>query len=183
MSFNNFVNTIRNYEFKYIQIDINSEFCRSKCGILRAIQILFGLICFLTILITCYNNYDPYSGSYMGFVGGKAETAFLLISWSSLMWSSITMLCYIFSIHSANNIPKTPFEITLNSFSFSLYLLISVILLIEVSTRNAGDINGLVEPGFVGKIFASIFGLINTIIYGFSIFYFYKLYKTLLDNI
>ncbi|CAG2109840.1 unnamed protein product [Medioppia subpectinata] len=87
----------------------------------------------------CNNNYDPYNQQYSGFIGGKSETAFILIVWSVLMWSALLMLCYTFSTQMATDIPKT------------------------ISIRNRHPLNGISEPGFAGKIVASVGVWIYTI--------------------
>lgn len=126
MSFNNFVNSLRNIDLSSVEIEINGEFCRSKCGILKILQVvsstwlilprlilprayipqILGFICITTILVSCSNN-DSNHQIYSGFVGGKTETAFLLIVWPLMMWSTLLLGCYLFSIHMSSVIPKT----------------------------------------------------------------------------
>ena len=83
-------------------------------NVLEFLDIGFRLFC-VSSWVSCL-NYDPYCQSYSGFIGGKSETAFLLIVFTCLMWSTLLMLCYVFSTHMSSVIPKT--TLVLNWFCF-----------------------------------------------------------------
>lgn len=70
---------------------------------------VLGLLCFVTILVSCYSYYDPYYETYSGFVGGKTETAFTLIAFACLTLSTTLLVSYIFSTNMSTVIPKTIF--------------------------------------------------------------------------
>lgn len=70
---------------------------------------LLGFISFMTIWLTCRSNYDPYLGTYSGFVGGDLETFTLLIYFESFSMTLLLLTTYYFSIVASTFISKTVF--------------------------------------------------------------------------
>ncbi len=149
---------------------------------------LLGFTSFLCIWFACRSNYDPYLGTSSGFVGGDIETLVLLVHFTHLFMSLLLITTYYFSIIASTIISKTVFvsgggggsglfsspvhSLNLfNSFTFSfsqefvynvvavtLLLLTSLTLLVTVANRNQHLDGFPPEPGFGGKVAASVGG-------------------------
>nr|XP_046911374.1 uncharacterized protein LOC124492501 isoform X2 [Dermatophagoides farinae] len=121
-------------------------------------------------------NYDPYLGTYSGFVGGNLETIALLIDFELFFMTTLILAIYYFSIFASTIIPKTVFEFVYNLLAFISQLIVSLSLLLTLINRNQNDDGFPAEPGFKGKLTSSIFGLIVSIIYGIDACFSYQSY-------
>ncbi|OTF71560.1 hypothetical protein BLA29_003303 [Euroglyphus maynei] len=144
-------------------IVLNKNYLRSIPGILKFIQCICCFISFLTIWLSCRSNYDPYLGTYSGFVGGDLETIALLIDFKLFFMTTLILATYYFSIFASTIIPKTVFEFVYNLLAFISQLIISICLLEALITRNNRDDGFPAEPGLNGKITSSVCDEINLI--------------------
>ncbi|XP_027201819.2 uncharacterized protein LOC113795795 [Dermatophagoides pteronyssinus] len=158
------------------QIVVNKNYLRSIPGLLKLVQCLCCLISFLTIWLSCRSNYDPYLGTYSGFVGGDLETFALLIHFMLFMMTTLILAIYYLSIFASTIIPKTVFEFVYHLLAFISQLIVSICLLITLVNRNQADDGFPPEPGFKGKLTSSIFGLMASIVYGIDACYSYQSY-------
>ncbi|KAI1291706.1 hypothetical protein HDE_07443 [Halotydeus destructor] len=157
-------------------IIINTGYLRTLQGSLRALQTVFGLVCFLLMLFSCDAYYDRWQNSTLGgFGGGKAETSLLLVAFTFTLCTALILMCCLASLATAALLSRTNFEVVYHVTAFLFYLLASLILLIEVISRN--ERSYAKENGYAGKIAASVFGLIVSCAYLVSTVLSYRSYS------
>ncbi|KAF7492779.1 hypothetical protein SSS_02436 [Sarcoptes scabiei] len=163
-------------------IVINRQYIRSPLGLLKYTECLIGFISFICIWIACRRNYDPYSQTNDGFVGGDLETFALLIFSQTFTTTLMLGIVYSFSIITSTIIPKTIFEFVFNLIVSLQLFIISLLMFIIVIDRNKNlsddfFVNGNPnEPGFAYKITSSIFGFMNSILYSIDAYVSYQSY-------
>ncbi|KAI2799197.1 hypothetical protein BLOT_013205 [Blomia tropicalis] len=157
-------------------IVLNKNYIQSPTGIIKCTQCFIGFGSVLAIGLACRSNYDPYYGTNSGFVGGNIETLFLLIHFTFFFLTVLIISTYYFSIIASTIIPKTVFEFVYDILACALLFITSLILLITACNRNQNLGGFPPEPGFGGKITASIFGLLNSFLYGADTYFSYRSY-------
>lgn len=168
--------SFRSWSVASSPIVLNRNYIRSATGLLKCTQCLLGFTSFLCIWFACRSNYDPYLGTSSGFVGGDIETLVLLVHFSHLFMSLLLITTYYFSIIASTIISKTVFEFVYNVVAVTLLLLTSLTLLVTVANRNQHLDGFPPEPGFAGKVAASILGLLNGLLYGADTVFAYRAY-------
>ncbi|GIY51547.1 hypothetical protein CEXT_278991 [Caerostris extrusa] len=77
----------------------------------------------------------------------------------------------LLSYHTASTLPKTAFELTYHVIACFMYIIASLTLMIVLIKDNQHPLSQIVkDPGYSGKVAASVFGVMNSIVYGISIF-------------
>ncbi|GIY62627.1 MARVEL domain-containing protein [Caerostris darwini] len=152
-----------------ISCELNFSFVRSINGILKSCHVVLGLIAF--ILILSYSPAKYLDGTYAGIACTKSAAFFLLVSYSFLVISFLVFFCSLLSYHTASTLPKTAFELTYHVIACFMYIIASLTLMIVLIKDNQNPLSQLIkDPGYNGKVAASVFGVMNSIVYGISIF-------------
>ncbi|KAL0108107.1 hypothetical protein PUN28_015006 [Cardiocondyla obscurior] len=137
-----------------LNIIINTDYLKSWNGIFKLLQVVLGAICIGIIV----NNYNPTLDSLR-----EKETYFLIATSSYFIGTSIILICCLISPLTAAILPKTILERLYNIFATIMILSASLSLILDISLTNTK----LNNHDFL--LAASICGLINSILYIFSI--------------
>jgi len=137
-----------------MNIIINTNYLKSKNGVLKSLELVFGAIC-IGIIETCYitpNSLYP------------TDFFFLIITSSFFICNFIFFVSYLISPLTEFNLPGTILEQNHNFFAAILTIIPSTQLIIKIHLGNKAFFN------YEALLVASICGLINTVLYIYSVF-------------
>ncbi|XP_035712842.1 uncharacterized protein LOC110863415 isoform X3 [Folsomia candida] len=161
---------------------LNIGYFKTIPGILKLLHIVLGIVC-----VSLVGHYIAYHKIHQATRGPSfshipdhglfiPELFFLLIATTCLIASTLLLISCLISIATATILPKTVFETTFFAPLTFLYFVASMNYLCSVAIRKGTFQSGQHSYGIL--IFASIIGIINSILYGVAVFFAYRNFKS-----
>ncbi|XP_053209636.1 uncharacterized protein LOC128393475 isoform X2 [Panonychus citri] len=159
------------------QLKVNCQYFKTIPGIIRLSELVIGIICFISIIVSSSSYYNPFLGTEdYGFAGGTVEIFFLLNIYACLLATFLITIATLTAttlspspltqsptLANSSSANKLSFCFIYHFTAFVINLINSLNLLIVITKRNRGV--QIKEPGYGYKIVASVFGLLLSLCY------------------